>query len=237
MIKNIVIIVINLLLCVFLFSMREKKVERFELLPSPSTFTNQFIQPSIDYIGKIYDTVPPFTQSIKPGGSVVWLNIGPFSKLEVMDETAESFIPTKSCNFVHGEIQVYINPNNMIKILKLHQSIYYDRIRNKLCATGNTIEEVGMILYYSMLLNNNPIETHIKSVQSDLTVSTEPVVSEPVVSEPVDTTDKYKDELVVKLKSNLSKDDIKNILSSLQELVIANYTKNMIMFPNYNCKL
>ena len=229
MIKNIILIDLNLLLCVFLFSMREKKVERFELLPSPSTFTNQFIQPSIDFIGNIYDTVSPFTQSIKPGGSITWLNIGPFSKLKVMDETAESLVPVKSCNFVQGEIQVYINPNNMIKILKLHQSIYYDRIRNRLCATGNTVEEVGLILYYSMLLNNNPIDTPI-DIPIDPSVQSTP-------SAPIDTTDKYKDELIVKLKSNLSKDDIKNILSSLQELVIANYKKNMIMFPNYNCKL
>jgi len=202
--KTILIISI-IVIIIYIIYYHSHSSENFKLLEE-TKFKNEFIEPSIEFIKKIYGS--PSEENIKQGGYISWSNSEPFSELSVIDESIESSSPVKSCNFVKGTIKVYILPDTFNKILQLNESIYYDRIKSRLVARGDTLEDVSLILYNAVMINNNP-----------------------------EKFETIKEELDNSLKNKITKDKFDEIIVELKKLVKENYNRYSVLFPNDSCKL
>lgn len=113
--------------------------------------------PKIEYHRLVKKYGRPTYSNTGSNGIAIWKYPGPFKRIMVIDEN----VPHGShCDYVYATIKYFIDPKDMVNVLKVSDSIMYDKLKEELTVRCNSIE----LCAATIVLVNNVNKGLIKNI-------------------------------------------------------------------------
>lgn len=125
---------------------------------SPKKSINKFTHylPKRKYIDIVNEFGKPCTIVNKPNGVAVWYNRDFFTKIMLKDESIKHLKPKLHCDFLYSTVNIHIPEHIITKVLKLSESIYYDRLKKELTVRCGSMGPNVATLYLALRIIDKP---------------------------------------------------------------------------------